>query len=62
MQKAQHKRKGGQIRFTNDQTDALENMFDNNKYLSNVQRRKLAKSLSLSERQVVDPSCLYLWL
>lgn len=52
IQKSQHKRKGGQIRFTNEQTDALEHMFDNNKYLSNVQRRKLAKTLSLSERQV----------
>ncbi|KAI6233787.1 Hematopoietically-expressed homeobox protein HHEX [Aphelenchoides fujianensis] len=52
LPKAQQKRKGGQIRFTNEQTDALEHMFDNNKYLSNVQRRKLAKSLSLSERQV----------
>ncbi|KAI6229627.1 Homeobox domain protein [Aphelenchoides besseyi] len=50
--KAQQKRKGGQIRFTNEQTDALEHTFDNNKYLSNVQRRKLAKTLSLSERQV----------
>ncbi|KAI1732256.1 homeobox domain-containing protein [Ditylenchus destructor] len=50
--KSQHKRKGGQIRFTNEQTDALENTFDNHKYLSNNQRKKLAKSLSLSERQV----------
>ncbi|KAI6188953.1 Homeobox domain protein [Aphelenchoides besseyi] len=50
--KTQQKRKGGQIRFTNEQTDALEHTFDNNKYLSNVQRRKLAKTLSLSERQV----------
>lgn len=55
LPKAQQKRKGGQIRFTNEQTDALEHMFDNNKYLSNVQRRKLAKSLSLSERQVSGP-------
>uniref|UniRef100_A0A915EC65 Homeobox domain-containing protein n=1 Tax=Ditylenchus dipsaci TaxID=166011 RepID=A0A915EC65_9BILA len=50
--KSQHKRKGGQIRFTNEQTDALENTFDNHKYLSNNQRKKLAKSLVLSERQV----------
>uniref|UniRef100_A0A7E4W1Q5 Homeobox domain-containing protein n=1 Tax=Panagrellus redivivus TaxID=6233 RepID=A0A7E4W1Q5_PANRE len=52
LPKAQQKRKGGQIRFTNEQTDALEETFKNNKYLSNVERKKLAKSLSLSERQV----------
>ncbi|KAK6032263.1 homeobox domain protein [Ostertagia ostertagi] len=52
MQKTQQKRKGGQIRFTNEQTDALENKFDNHKYLSPQERKKLAKSLSLSERQV----------
>ena len=49
---AHQKRKGGQIRFTNEQTDSLEHMFDTQKYLNNVQRRKLAKSLDLSERQV----------
>uniref|UniRef100_A0A8L8KB81 Homeobox domain-containing protein n=1 Tax=Heligmosomoides polygyrus TaxID=6339 RepID=A0A8L8KB81_HELPZ len=52
MQKAQQKRKGGQIRFTNEQTDALELKFDSHKYLSPQERKKLAKSLSLSERQV----------
>ncbi|VDO26241.1 unnamed protein product, partial [Haemonchus placei] len=52
MQKTQQKRKGGQIRFTNEQTDALENKFDNHKYLSPQERKKLARSLSLSERQV----------
>uniref|UniRef100_A0A915PWP9 Homeobox domain-containing protein n=1 Tax=Setaria digitata TaxID=48799 RepID=A0A915PWP9_9BILA len=52
MQKSQHKRKGGQIRFTNEQTDALEQKFDNHKYLSSQERKKLARSLQLSERQV----------
>ncbi|KAL6723766.1 hypothetical protein Aduo_018736 [Ancylostoma duodenale] len=52
MQKTQQKRKGGQIRFTNEQTDALEHKFDSHKYLSPQERKKLAKSLSLSERQV----------
>ncbi|KIH68879.1 homeobox domain protein [Ancylostoma duodenale] len=51
MQKTQQKRKGGQIRFTNEQTDALEHKFDSHKYLSPQERKKLAKSLSLSERQ-----------
>jgi hypothetical protein len=52
MQKPQQKRKGGQIRFTNEQTDALEQTFDSNKYLSNHERKKLAKALALTERQV----------
>lgn len=52
IQKTQQKRKGGQIRFTNEQTDALEHKFDSHKYLSPQERKKLAKSLSLSERQV----------
>ncbi|GMT36758.1 hypothetical protein PFISCL1PPCAC_28055, partial [Pristionchus fissidentatus] len=47
-----HKRKGGQIRFTNEQTDALEQKFDGHKYLSPQDRKKLAKVLCLSERQV----------
>ncbi|TMS36826.1 hypothetical protein L596_003904 [Steinernema carpocapsae] len=51
MHKTQQKRKGGQIRFTNEQTDALEQKFDNHKYLSPQERKKLAKSLQLSERQ-----------
>ncbi|CAI4220927.1 unnamed protein product [Auanema sp. JU1783] len=50
--KSSQKRKGGQIRFTNEQTDALESKFDSHKYLSPQERKKLAKSLSLSERQV----------
>uniref|UniRef100_A0AC34Q5Q5 Homeobox domain-containing protein n=1 Tax=Panagrolaimus sp. JU765 TaxID=591449 RepID=A0AC34Q5Q5_9BILA len=52
VQKTQQKRKGGQIRFTNEQTDVLEQTFVAHKYLSNNERKKLAKSLSLSERQV----------
>ncbi|CAJ0583604.1 unnamed protein product, partial [Mesorhabditis spiculigera] len=54
MQKTsgQQKRKGGQIRFTNEQTDALEHKFDAHKYLNPSERKKLAKALSLSERQV----------
>lgn len=50
--KSSQKRKGGQIRFTNEQTDALEQQFDMAKYLSPQERKKLAKSLTLSERQV----------
>ncbi|VDD92998.1 unnamed protein product, partial [Enterobius vermicularis] len=53
IQKPHQKRKGGQIRFTNEQTDALEQKFDSHKYLSPQERKKLAKSLELSERQVV---------
>lgn len=69
MSKSPQKRKGGQIRlriisekpktvgsqyrFTNEQTDALEHEFDKHKYLSQQERKKLAKSLSLSERQVI---------
>ncbi|VDK67973.1 unnamed protein product [Litomosoides sigmodontis] len=52
IQKSQHKRKGGQIRFTNEQTDALEQKFGNHKYLSSEERKKLARNLQLSERQV----------
>ena len=47
-----HKRKGGQVRFSNDQTAELEKKFDNQKYLSPPERKKLAKVLQLSERQV----------
>lgn len=54
VQKAQQKRKGGQIRFTNEQTDALEQKFVSHKYLSSQERKKLAKSLQLSERQVLQ--------
>ena len=45
-------RKGGQIRFTHQQTIELEKKFDCFKYLTPSERRRLAKKLSLSERQV----------
>ncbi|XP_074598815.1 uncharacterized protein LOC141853392 [Brevipalpus obovatus] len=45
-------RKGGQIRFTHQQTIELERKFDCFKYLTPSERRRLAKKLSLSERQV----------
>jgi homeobox protein HEX len=47
-----HKRKGGQVRFSNEQTLELEKKFDSQKYLSPAERKKLAKSLQLTERQV----------
>jgi Homeodomain len=46
------KRKGGQVRFTPQQTQSLERRFSNHKYLSPEDRRKLAMELSLSDRQV----------
>lgn len=47
-----HKRKGGQVRFSNDQTIELERKFSLQKYLSPTERKKVAKKLQLSERQV----------
>lgn len=46
------KRKGGQVRFTASQTDALEKRFSAHKYLSPEDRRVLADSLKLTDRQV----------
>lgn len=46
------KRKGGQIRFTSDQTGKLEKTFEAQKYLSPTERKKLASLLRLTERQV----------
>lgn len=46
------KRKGGQIRFTNSQTAQLEKSFVQQKYLNATDRKKLAHSLGLSDRQV----------
>lgn len=46
------KRKGGQVRFTPQQTQSLERRFSNHKYLSPEDRRKLAMELNLSDRQV----------
>eukprot|EP00062_Callorhinchus_milii_P022304 gi/632979977/ref/XP_007906770.1/ PREDICTED: hematopoietically-expressed homeobox protein hhex-like [Callorhinchus milii] len=47
-----HKRKGGQVRFSNNQTHELERKFDCQKYLSPPERKRLARALILSERQV----------
>ncbi|KAK7919510.1 hypothetical protein WMY93_010794 [Mugilogobius chulae] len=47
-----HKRKGGQVRFSNEQTLELEKKFDSQKYLSPPERKRLAKNLQLTERQV----------
>nr|NP_001071730.1 transcription factor protein [Ciona intestinalis]BAE06482.1 transcription factor protein [Ciona intestinalis] len=52
VHRTMHKRKGGQVRFSNDQTAELEKKFDGQKYLSPPERKKLAKTLQLSERQV----------
>nr|AVK72332.1 Hex homeobox protein [Meara stichopi] len=46
------KRKGGQVRFTTDQTIGLEKVFMDRKYLSPPERKKVAKNLKLSERQI----------
>lgn len=46
------KRKGGQVRFTPNQTDILEKRFMSNKYLSPEDRKSLADNLKLSDRQV----------
>ncbi|CAN0009819.1 hematopoietically-expressed homeobox protein HHEX [Lampetra fluviatilis] len=47
-----HKRKGGQVRFSSEQTVELERKFERQKYLSPGERKGLAKLLQLSERQV----------
>ncbi|XP_071760983.1 hematopoietically-expressed homeobox protein hhex [Centroberyx gerrardi] len=52
IQRPLHKRKGGQVRFSNDQTIELEKKFETQKYLSPPERKRLAKVLQLSERQV----------
>ncbi|XP_030374268.1 hematopoietically-expressed homeobox protein Hhex [Scaptodrosophila lebanonensis] len=46
------KRKGGQIRFTSQQTKNLETRFSSSKYLSPEERRHLALQLKLTDRQV----------
>lgn len=46
------KRKGGQVRFTPQQTQSLERRFASHKYLSPEDRRHLAMQLKLSDRQV----------
>lgn len=40
------------MRFSNDQTIELEKKFETQKYLSPPERKRLAKMLQLSERQV----------
>ncbi|TNN49574.1 Hematopoietically-expressed homeobox protein hhex [Liparis tanakae] len=55
MQRPLHKRKGGQVRFSNDQTIELEKKFETQKYLSPPERKRLAKMLQLSERQETLP-------
>lgn len=51
------KRKGGQVRFTPQQTQSLERRFANHKYLSPEDRRHLALQLKLSDRQVSKRTC-----
>lgn len=46
------KRKGGQVRFTPQQTQSLERRFNNHKYLSPEDRKQLAAQLKLTDRQV----------
>jgi homeobox protein HEX len=46
------KRKGGQVRFSAQQTSILERRFREHKYLSPEDRRHLAGQLKLSDRQV----------
>ncbi|KAL0868648.1 hypothetical protein ABMA27_008102 [Loxostege sticticalis] len=46
------RRKGGQVRFSAAQTGALERRFNASKYLSPDERRALAATLRLSDRQV----------
>lgn len=48
------KRKGGQVRFTPQQTQILEKRFSSHKYLSPEERRNLARQLRLSDRQVCN--------
>lgn len=46
------------MRFSNDQTIELEKKFETQKYLSPPERKRLAKMLQLSERQVSAPAGL----
>ncbi|XP_059476565.1 hematopoietically-expressed homeobox protein HHEX-like [Neocloeon triangulifer] len=47
-----NKRKGGQVRFSSQQSALLERKFKEQQYLSPEQRRQLAETLSLTERQI----------
>jgi CBS domain containing-hemolysin-like protein len=46
------RRKGGQIRFSAEQSLQLEKKFEISQYLSPIERKQIAKTLQLSERQV----------
>jgi len=46
------RRKGGQIRFSAEQSLQLEKKFEISQYLSPVERKQIAKTFQLSERQV----------
>ncbi|XP_064101811.1 homeobox protein ceh-24-like [Macrobrachium nipponense] len=46
------RRRGGQVRFTGDQTRRLEEWFHIHKYITPPQRKTIARELSLQERQV----------
>ncbi|XP_069678915.1 hematopoietically-expressed homeobox protein hhex isoform X2 [Periplaneta americana] len=50
-QHGHNKRKGGQVRFSAEQTATLERRFGQHKYLSPEERRHLAAQLKLSDRQ-----------
>ena len=52
MQEPEQKLKGRKIRFTDAQTNVLEQIFNNNKYLPKHKRTKLAQVLALTEKQV----------
>jgi hypothetical protein len=52
-----NKRKGGQVRFSAQQTSTLERRFSEHKYLSPEDRRHLALQLKLSDRQVTISLC-----
>ncbi|XP_076069268.1 uncharacterized protein LOC143041334 [Oratosquilla oratoria] len=45
-------RRGGQIRFTGDQTKELEAVFDQHKYITPSRRKDLARNIHLDEKQV----------
>jgi Homeodomain len=49
-------RKGGQVRFTHEQSSELEKTFASQRYLTPGQRTLLANKLALTERQVHRPS------
>ena len=53
------RRKGGQIRFSAEQSLQLEKKFETSQYLSPVERKQIAKTLQLSERQVRHSNFIY---